>query len=141
MACEVPWMRVREVWVHGVDLGAGGSFADIDSDVAHVLFDEAVDRLADRKGCPSVTFVVEESPAERRVLGLETPGRPVATGSAWAPAGWVLGRSDGTGSTAPGPFRSFRPGSEPARARCPSGPRSLPWPLAPVSAGAATARR
>jgi maleylpyruvate isomerase len=97
MACEVPWMRVREVWVHGVDLGAGASFADIDPDVARALFDEAVDRLADREDCPPVTLVVEGSPAERRALGPATEGRPVASGSPRALAGWLLGRTGGTG--------------------------------------------
>ena len=40
-ASDVPWLRVRESWVHGVDLAAGASFADL-----------AVrgDRRADRRG-------------------------------------------------------------------------------------------
>lgn len=104
MACEVPWMRVREVWVHGVDLAAGASFADIDPDVARALFDEAVDRLADRQDSPPVTLVVEGSPAERRVLGPATEGRPVVRGSARALAGWVLGRTAGAGVDCAGPL-------------------------------------
>ena len=34
-------MRVREVWVHAVDLGARATFHDIDQDVAAELLDEA----------------------------------------------------------------------------------------------------
>ena len=28
-ATDVPWMRAKEVWVHGVDLDAGLAFADL----------------------------------------------------------------------------------------------------------------
>ena len=97
MACEVPWMRVREVWVHAVDLGTGPTFADIDEGVAGALFEEAVDRLAAREDCPSVTFAVEGSEGERRRIGPTPEHGPVATGSVRALAGWLLGRTDGTG--------------------------------------------
>jgi maleylpyruvate isomerase len=109
LACEVPWMRAREVWVHGIDLDAGASFDDIDQDVARALFDEAVDRLADREDCPPVTFVVEGSPPARRTIGPATDGRPVAGGSPRALAGWLLGRTDGAGIDCAGSLPELPP--------------------------------
>lgn len=40
-AAEVPWMRVREVWVHAVDLGAGASFDDVPVDLGEALLTDA----------------------------------------------------------------------------------------------------
>lgn len=40
-AAEVPWMRVREVWVHTVDLGAGVTFQDVPLDLGEALLTDA----------------------------------------------------------------------------------------------------
>ncbi|MFH8658165.1 maleylpyruvate isomerase family mycothiol-dependent enzyme [Streptomyces afghaniensis] len=37
---EVPWMRVREVWVHAVDLDTGTSFDDVPPEVCAALVDD-----------------------------------------------------------------------------------------------------
>ena len=36
-ACDIPWMRAREVFVHAVDLGLGLRFADLPVDFLAVL--------------------------------------------------------------------------------------------------------
>jgi len=41
-ATEIPWIRAREVWIHAVDLNAGGDFADFPAAFVNELIDEAV---------------------------------------------------------------------------------------------------
>lgn len=41
-AREVLWMRVREVWVHAVDLDAGVGFADLPADLCAALADDVL---------------------------------------------------------------------------------------------------
>jgi maleylpyruvate isomerase len=40
-AAEVPWMRVREVWVHAIDLGGRAGFADVPLDLGVALLADA----------------------------------------------------------------------------------------------------
>jgi maleylpyruvate isomerase len=40
-AAEVPWMRVREVWVHTVDLAAGVTFSDVPLELGEALLTDA----------------------------------------------------------------------------------------------------
>jgi maleylpyruvate isomerase len=99
-ADEVPWMRVRESWVHGVDLGAGAGFADIPGDVVARLLAEVADGLADREDCPPLVLHPGGG-AERRIGG---PGDEAeVTGTAPAVLAWLIGRSDGAGLTATTP--------------------------------------
>lgn len=41
-ASELPWMRTREVWIHALDLGVGGSFDDFPPAMLDRLIAEAV---------------------------------------------------------------------------------------------------
>ena len=47
-ATDVPWMRAKEVWVHGVDLRAGLTFADLPADLCTALVDEVLALFAGR---------------------------------------------------------------------------------------------
>lgn len=44
----VPWMRVREVWVHAIDIGGKTTFADLPEPVAAALLDDAVATIGAR---------------------------------------------------------------------------------------------
>jgi len=99
---EVPWMRVREVWVHGVDLGAGATFADVDGDVAAALLAEAARGLAGRADCPAVRL--EPDAGEVLVIGPATSVPDQVRGTIGALAAWVLGRSAGDGLASRGPL-------------------------------------
>jgi maleylpyruvate isomerase len=96
---EVPWMRVREVWVHGVDLGASATFADIDPEVTLALLDEAVRSLAGRADCPPVRIVTDRGD----VFGIGPMGAETVDvrGTTTAVGAWVLGRSSGSDLVAP----------------------------------------
>ncbi|MFI1506180.1 maleylpyruvate isomerase family mycothiol-dependent enzyme [Streptomyces sp. NPDC020597] len=69
---QVPWMRVREVWVHAVDLNIDTSFDDVPHDVCSALVDDVTASLRGRPDCPSVRLRSED--------GAHT---------------WLLGDSDG----------------------------------------------
>jgi maleylpyruvate isomerase len=94
-ASEVPWMRVREVWVHGVDLGAGARFSDVDGDVAAALLVEAAGRFASLEACPPVVLVSAGAEGERFAIGPEVADPTEVRGSTQGLAGWLLGRTDG----------------------------------------------
>ncbi len=93
-ADEVPWMRVRESWVHGVDLGAGAGFADIPADVVARLVAEVADGLAGREDCPPLA--VRPSGSTGSPVRIGGAGEPAeVTGPAPAILAWLIGRSDG----------------------------------------------
>ncbi|WP_345382552.1 maleylpyruvate isomerase family mycothiol-dependent enzyme [Pseudonocardia yuanmonensis] len=78
-ATEIPFMRIREVWVHAADLGAGASLADLPAGVLDLLLDDVTATLSGREGCPTLLL----APTDReRVWRLGDPGvtpAPVAS--------------------------------------------------------------
>jgi maleylpyruvate isomerase len=92
-ATEVPWMRIREVWLHAVDLDAGAEPADLPHDVVDGLLDDAAASMSAGEGCPSAVLAPDDR-EQRWQLG--EPGSPVeVTGPASAVMGWLIGRTDG----------------------------------------------
>jgi maleylpyruvate isomerase len=79
-ATEIPFMRIREVWVHAADLGTGASFADVPAGVVDLLLDDVTATLSGRGGCPTLLL----APTDReRVWQLGDPGltpAPVVSG-------------------------------------------------------------
>lgn len=92
------WMRVREVWLHAVDLNTTGRFEDFPPDL--------VDRLlVDVTGWWSASG--EEAgptlaPTDRVVPGLAGAGPVVVAGTAAQLARWATGRGDGGVTTSTG---------------------------------------
>jgi maleylpyruvate isomerase len=64
---EIPWMRLRESWVHAVDLDAGATFAAVPRAVVDPLLDEVARGLAARDDCPPMTIVQRDGSREWRV--------------------------------------------------------------------------
>jgi maleylpyruvate isomerase len=91
-AAEIPWMRIREVWIHAVDLGAGAAFGDLPGGVVDLLLDDVTDVRSGEKNCPSVVL----RPADRNREWRLGPGTVSAVASITAPAadlaGWLTGR-------------------------------------------------
>lgn len=56
----VPWMRVREVYIHAVDLDAATTFDDVPEDVRSALVDDVVASLSTKPDCPAVELCVGE---------------------------------------------------------------------------------
>jgi maleylpyruvate isomerase len=90
-AAEIPWMRVREVWLHAVDLDAGVSVADIAPDVVDTLLDDATGTLSAAEGCPSALL----APTDRErtwSLGPAADEPVQVRGEAADVLGWLVGR-------------------------------------------------
>lgn len=88
---EVPWMRVREVWVHAVDLGGRATFADVPVDVAAALLTDAFFFAGRNPEVPPVRVLATDAELE---LSLGEPGAEPA--EVRAPVRellpWALGR-------------------------------------------------
>jgi maleylpyruvate isomerase len=55
-AREIPWMRAKEVWVHGIDLAAGVPYADAPADFWCALVDDVFALFASRDQLPHLTI-------------------------------------------------------------------------------------
>ena len=85
-AAEIPWMRVREVWLHAVDLDAGASMDDLPAGVVDVLLDDVTAGLSGKDGCPVLLL----APTDRRRTWRLGAARAADSGIR-APASYVLG--------------------------------------------------
>lgn len=90
-ATEVPWMRVREVWLHAVDLGSGATTADLPPDVVDALLDDVTAALSGRDGCPDATL----TPTDRSRSWPLAGGGVQVHGPASTVLAWLTGRGDG----------------------------------------------
>lgn len=61
-ASAIPWLRVREVWIHAVDLGTGITFADFPADLTAALIDDVREALTAQPGCPDLTAITGPAP-------------------------------------------------------------------------------
>lgn len=59
-AVELPWMRVREVWLHAVDLSSGAGMHDLPPDVVDVLLDDVTTALSAKDGCPAAALTPDD---------------------------------------------------------------------------------
>ena len=89
-ASVVPWMRAKEVWVHGTDLRAGLTFADVPADFCTALVDDVLGLFAARDQAPDVTVVATDVD---RMWG---DGRMSVQGPVTAVAAWLT-RGDASG--------------------------------------------
>lgn len=98
VAHEIPWLRVREVWVHLVDLDVGVGFEDIDPAVLGELIGSSLAVYGERPGAPALQLEVELPEGGQRVWTLEGSDAPAAVVRGEAPAmlAWLTGRGDGT---------------------------------------------
>ena len=84
-------MRVREVWLHAVDLDAGVSVADIAPDVVDTLLDDSTGTLSAAEGCPAALL----APTDRDrtwSLGPAADDPVQVRGEAAQVLGWLVGR-------------------------------------------------
>ncbi|MDN5931463.1 MAG: maleylpyruvate isomerase family mycothiol-dependent enzyme [Pseudonocardia sp.] len=97
---EIPWMRVREVWLHAVDLGSGATMADLPPEVVDTLLEDVTGVLSVRDGCPSAALMATD---RDRTWQLGPAGGPVEVHGPAAPLlGWLTGRAGPAALTALG---------------------------------------
>ncbi|CAM5306433.1 maleylpyruvate isomerase family mycothiol-dependent enzyme [Streptomyces coeruleorubidus] len=90
-ASQVPWMRVREVWVHTVDLNIT-TFDDVPHEVCAALVDDVAAAFRARPDCPSVELRTE-SDVRTWLLGAPGGAEPVAvSGDLPSLAAYATGR-------------------------------------------------
>lgn len=91
-----PWMRVREVWLHAVDLRSGGRFEDFPLELIERLLVDITSWWAAAGEGAELTL----RPSDRVVPGLAVSGPVTITGPAAQLARWAAGRGgDGVTSS------------------------------------------
>ncbi|QRP49072.1 maleylpyruvate isomerase family mycothiol-dependent enzyme [Amycolatopsis sp. FDAARGOS 1241] len=100
-ATDVPWLRVREVWIHLVDLAGEPTFADLPADLVTALLTDVATAFNRKPGAPGLRLIAEDK--------VWTIGSPSTTIRGPAPAllGWLTGRS--TGAELNGPLPTLPP--------------------------------
>jgi len=89
-AAEIPWMRVREVWLHGVDLGE--PVDALPDGVVDALLDDVTGVLSGRDACPAALLEPTDRDRTWR-LGPDEPTAPVVRGSVAELVAWITGRA------------------------------------------------
>ena len=90
-------MRVREVWLHAIDLDVGAAVADLPAEIVDALLDDVTATLSSRGDCPTVRLAPVDRD-RRWPLGPEPDERSVEVrgDAAWV-LGWLIGRTAGAG--------------------------------------------
>jgi maleylpyruvate isomerase len=101
LAAEVPWMRVREVWLHLIDLDAGFGIGDVPAELVEDLLDDAVRQLGGRPGVPPLRIEADLPDERQRSWTVNADGADIVAapirGDGRAVLGWLTGRGPGTG--------------------------------------------
>ncbi len=87
---ETVWMRTREVWLHAVDLGNGGSFTDFPPELLDGLLGD-VETIWRRRGVGDDLVL---RPSDRPKPGDPGEGATVIHGTADQLARWATGREE-----------------------------------------------
>lgn len=92
---EVPWLRVREVWIHAADLGGNLSFDAFPADLVDALLDEITGALGYRPGCPDVLLMPYDREQQWRIAPADRPTAEAVPvrGTASDLLAWASGRS------------------------------------------------
>lgn len=86
---ETAWMRSREVWIHAVDLAAGGSFGDFPPALVDRLTEDVLGAWRGREETVDLVLAPTDR-GEPTVVG--TGEGPTVTGTAADLAQWLAGR-------------------------------------------------
>jgi maleylpyruvate isomerase len=99
LAAEVPWLRVREVWLHLIDLDAGFDVEDLPAELVEGLLEDAVRQLSGRAEVPPLLIEADLPGDGQRswAVNASGPGAAPIRGDGRQLLGWLTGRSPGTG--------------------------------------------
>ena len=93
-AAEVPWLRCREVWLHGLDLAAGGSSRDLPLPFAEALVDELAGYMSGKPSVPETEITSTVDGRSWHISGSGATGRTLLVhGDPHAVAAWLTGRT------------------------------------------------
>jgi maleylpyruvate isomerase len=68
-ASEIPWMRVREVYIHAIDLGAGTRWTDLPAEFLTALLDDVTTRRSAKGGGPALAVAATDTGHTWDVVG------------------------------------------------------------------------
>ena len=89
-ASEIPWMRVREVYIHTIDLGAGTQWRDLPADFLAALLDDVTARRSAKGGGAALAVAATDTGRTWEVAGT---GAPVPVSASLADlAAYLTGR-------------------------------------------------
>lgn len=100
-ATEIPWLRVREVWIHLVDLDLGDQFADLPDRLVDTLLTEVARTMAAKGNCPTLrleptdrsrTWAVGTGNGTDSTTHSTTENGARVRGTAAELLGWLVGR-------------------------------------------------
>lgn len=94
-AFEVVWMRVREVWIHAVDLGVGISFSDFPPVLLEAFMADVLGSFSSREGVPNLRISTSED--GEIWCAAKSEDAVSVDGQRGAVLGWLLGRTSGEG--------------------------------------------
>ncbi len=96
-AYRVPWLRLREVWFHLVDLDRGIGFEDLPAELLEGFLEDAVAQYTGRPGVPSVRVEAVFPDGRQRswALTADSETSPTVNGAAADVLGWLTGRQSG----------------------------------------------
>jgi maleylpyruvate isomerase len=97
-ASAVPWARVRELWLHIVDLDGGVEIDVLPEDIATMLVHDVADWMHTRT---QVRIAMEIPRRQPVTFGPEAVAPLPVSGSVQQLAGWLTGRAHGDRLTAP----------------------------------------
>ena len=103
-AVEIPWMRVREAYVHTVDLDAGTEFADLPGTFLTTLLADIVGRRTTMADGPALALTATDTGASWSVAGHGDPvsiDAPLATLTQWLAGRPAPGLTDAAGARVP----------------------------------------
>ncbi|WP_155053785.1 maleylpyruvate isomerase family mycothiol-dependent enzyme [Streptomyces blattellae] len=94
-AAEIPWMRVREVWLHAIDLASGATvaFADLPAGLTDALLDDVTATLSTRPACPAVRLAPADRDRTWDVGPTPADPAPVVEAPAADLLAWTTGRA------------------------------------------------
>ena len=72
-ADEIPWMRVREVYIHAVDLAAGTAWTDLPADFLTALLDDVTARRSSKGGGPALAIAATDTGHTWEIAGAGAP--------------------------------------------------------------------
>jgi maleylpyruvate isomerase len=72
-ASEIPWMRTREIYIHGIDMAAGTTFADLPPDFLAALLDDVTVRRSAKGGGPALLIAASDTGGRWDVAGAGSP--------------------------------------------------------------------
>jgi maleylpyruvate isomerase len=97
LAHRVPWLRLREVWFHLVDLDRGIGFEDLPVELLEGFVEDAVGQYADRPDVPGARLEVTFPDGRQRSWALTavSEASPTVSGAAADVLAWLTGRQSG----------------------------------------------